>query len=267
MSDMSDEAMPDVKPDVKENLIRTLEQYGLADRVTFDDAAIAELVAMSSGDWRVAEMYAGILVLNALQNQKPTITSEDVKQSDPFAELVRLTTGDVDIWTDVIYPTTRSNLSGNAVEGRRLMAGFDADRTRDALHARKEGRLPKYAFRDRVRYSELAFPAVEVPFRYRPAREEIEAVAYHFARFVEGRTGSTQKVHDESLRNYITYVITDPLKPDQDPILAQRNYSVADSMAYFGFGYDVDGMVMISREIFCGHDPKLLQAYFEALRS
>ena len=168
---------------IRQELARKLNYYGLEGRIEFDSSALQELGNLSAGNMQHASFYAGLAILDALKNQSPVITVQDIKKVDIF-EAIQLITKK-DFWN---YLPEQLNQ-------------WDTERVSDANDAIREARLPKYALTDRI---QLAYDDVTkrgeiyIDFKYDPYTEEIKAVAHHFANFVSDYTKEPQVVRNSS---------------------------------------------------------------------
>jgi hypothetical protein len=260
---------------IQEQLVRRLKECGVADRIAFYDSAVEELRKISRGDWKNAELYAGVIVLDALQHQKTTIDANDVQESiqraDVF-EAIHLMLAGKNIWDDVRYIGTQApTITPEGIQLTRMLRSWDANRTRNAMNAMREGTLPQYALVDQIQYEEgIMGPEVTIPFRYEPSKDEIRAVAQNLANFVSKHTGQPQEVEDISRDDFAgggsswgQYIIKEK-NPEKDPLLVDRNYRVTK-----GFGYQegAQGVVSITRGFSCTHDEKTLEAYVLSIKS
>src|SRR3989338_3999301 len=86
--------------DINFNLKVKLEQYGLEERVQFDDSALERLKELGKDNWKDAEVYVTSAILDALQYNRPTISEEDINNTDFSMELKLLVAGE-DPWNTI----------------------------------------------------------------------------------------------------------------------------------------------------------------------
>lgn len=257
------------EPDqIQESLMEKLESCSLADRITFDDSALDELRKVSGGDLRHAEAYAGAAVLDALQDQRRTITAEEIERVN-IIEMVPLLTGGGDPWDDVRYIGNQvPGMTPEGVQLRRNLSSWDANRNRDSMEALRDGRLPQYALSDRIQYEQdgVMGPEVLIPFRYDPSKNEIEAVAQSLANFVSEHAGQPQEVEDiSSGRDLLgAQFMVRENNPQKDGLLVDRNYRVTKRPSSMEGAQSV---VSITREALCRHGEETLRAYAQSINS
>lgn len=252
--------MTEQEDEIRENLTERIEAYNLQDRITFDDSAIAMLSDM--GRWDMSEQYAASAILNALQNQKDIITADDINKVDIF-ENINLMTGGKDIWDQINFIGTQApDLDSVAIGFRRYLNNLDANRVNETQYSIEKGKLPQYALAEQIEYSIDGItgrPQINVPFRFKPSKEEVEAVAHSLAKFMSEHTGETQEVNDISGSQGIQYFVQDPIESGTEPLLNRPNYRVRNSL--FPPLTGASGLVTIDREILCKHDVGTLEAY------
>lgn len=250
--------------EIKISLERRLNSLRLGDRVALDDSAIEELKTVSQGNLGIAEIYAGYAILDALQEQRATVTASDIEKVDSGEVVMLISTGR-DPWDELAYIGTQvPNMTPEGIKLRRLTRQFDAARDVDAKTAISEGRLPQYALRDKIQYDAGGFtPQITIPFRLKPGREEVRAVAENLAQFIQCQIQEPQEVRDISHpHSGIQYFVQPIAKPGQDPLLIGPHYRVKEGFAY---AKGVLGAVTIAREIQCKHPESTLEAYIQSI--
>lgn len=253
---------------IQASLERRLADYNLTDRITFDDSAIEQLRKVSGDDWQQAELYAGTAVLDALQQQKGTVSGTDI-QAVNITEAFRLMHGGKDIWDRVRYfGTQEPNMGPKGVQQARELDLWAADRTREAREAARAGRLPKYALANLVRYKEdgLFGPEVKIPFQFESSDEEVRAVAENVARFVTEHTGEAQEVKACPIGGSygVQYFVRPSAWSGRGPLLYGSNYRINVNPAV---GIDnVQAVVTVSQERGCQHGRGTLEQYVQRVK-
>ncbi len=253
---------------IREGLEQRLSAYNLKERIEFDDSAIEELYKLSDGNWKIAEVYAALAILDAFEDRRNQITGENIRETN-FAEAFILIRGGQDPWEQVKYIGTNvPTMEPEGVKLRRTLSMWDADRDFDARKAVDEGRLPQYALPDKIEYSDkgvLGNPEVKIPFRYDPSKVEVGAVASLLARFVSEKTGEPQEVKDVSHPTSGIQFFVQPVPEEgMDPLLIRHNYRVREDLGFFVDG-NVQGMVVIEEDLLCKYDG-ILKAFAEYIK-
>src|SRR3989344_540285 len=240
---------------IRRELIPTLQQFKLDKKITFTTSALKRMSSFSNGDGRIAREYAGVAILNALQNKKDTIHYDDIKQTDVF-EALRLMRGGGDIWDQISYIGLKvPTMLPEGVKLGRLLAEWDADRTSNAIDAKQKGTLPQYLDRQGITFNKcgiLRQPEVLLPFKYDPSQEEIGAVARNLANFVETETSKTQDIRDitngDGRFAHVQFFVQDRSSEGVNPKYMGANYRIAKE-----FG----NKIRLSRETLCDEDHPL----------
>jgi hypothetical protein len=133
---------------------------------------------------------------------------------------------------------------------------------RDALEAMAERKLPTYALVGHARYDDRAGePAVVLPFRHIAPKKSLDAVTAHFSEYVYGRTGERQRVARNGGPGE-----RDIFKGVPRRYLHARgimNYRIIELPSMIEV---LEGVIEISREPACEHDPGILESYLSSLR-
>jgi hypothetical protein len=261
---------------IQENLTNKLEACNLTGRVTFDDSALEELKKVSSGDCNLAELYAGTAVLDAIQQQKVTITAEEI-QAVNVLEAIQLMAGGKNIWDDVQYIGTQvPTMTPKGAQFKRMLSLRDARENISTMNVIKYDALPPNVLVDQIRYKahSLIGPQVIIPFKYKPFHSEVEAVAINLANFVSKHVGQPQEVEDLDIllrTNFarpdsLAEFIVQEIKPEKGISRVAKNYRVSRWIGPVNDVAGAQGLVLITKEILCKHDERMLEAYVQSVK-
>ncbi|MBI2044634.1 hypothetical protein HYT23_01100 [Candidatus Pacearchaeota archaeon] len=191
---------------IRQGIEENLKKYELAGRVTFDDSAISKIEDLfSSNDVRGAVEYTGLLVLDALE-QSRTSVSEGNLTAELLGEYLALIKGEKNPWQQVGY-SQKNRLVPLGIRTRRILELMDAKRMATINNEIANGALPPHASLKGIKYQHEGDDEeeVKIPFlgKFRISEYEVKAVATSLAIFLSGDNAVEDASYGESIQYFV----------------------------------------------------------------